>query len=286
MKTWLLSVCAFLLTAVPVLFAQHRLAYDGFDSIESMQRRVRDVIEVDRMPLFDNAPFLKLRKGDKLVKAKEEVHQYDKPRPDPDRINYYLFSGGSYYQLWTEEKDGKVLLSAPFYAADSCLLFDWELTMANAKALRQLLPRSYARSLSIADFDAVAAVVRGRFPEVMEKTDGGVRPELHEDRIRSIPGHAFAEFHGLAFDGFSNCFYQYSVKIGPEVCSIDERTLLQGPGHIERHEFERVMIDGPNGNPGADVDPAVAKIKKAEYDKMLQFRKLVEDTLSARSSLR
>lgn len=248
-----------------------------------MQRSVRDVVEVDHRPLFDNAPFLRLRKGDKLVKAKEEEIREGKPRGDLDKVHYYLLSGGKYYQLGAHEEDGRVLLSGALFGAGNCLLFDWELTMENARALRQLVPFPYAKSLSRADFEAAAAAVRVQFPEARES---GVRPELQEDRIRSIPGHGFAEFQGLAFDSFDNCFYQYSLKIGPETCSIENRMLLQGPRHIWRHEFEREIISGPNGNPGAEVDPAVAKIKKAEYDRMLQFQKLVEDALGSKSSLR
>src|SRR4051794_37216728 len=98
---WLFPIALFM--AAPPAFSQSkRLIYDGFNTIAGMERRVRDVKEVNRTPLFDNAPFLRLRKGDKLVQAKEVFPAFNKPVAQPDRINYYLFSGGRYFQLWTQ----------------------------------------------------------------------------------------------------------------------------------------------------------------------------------------
>jgi hypothetical protein len=211
----------------------------------SMQRRVRDAVEVNRAPLFDNAPFLRLRKGEKLVKAKEDwTGRSGKSVAEPDRINYYVFSDGKYYQRWTEEQGDKLLLSSAFHSADNCLLFDWEVTIENAKALRKLLPGKYAASVTIEQYNAILTAIRKEFPEILVRFEDSL-PDLHEPRFISIPGNMLVEFPGLAYDSFRNCIYKYSVRIGPSVCSINGQTLLQGPRHVERSEFERVIIDGP-----------------------------------------
>jgi hypothetical protein len=256
--------------------------YDGFESIVGMKRNVRDVVDVNRTPLFDNAPFLRLRKSDKLVRGKEDDSEgMGKPRGEA-RTWYYVLSEEKYYQLWTEEKAGKLLLSPAFYAAENCLCFDWDFSMANARALRELLPSKYIRSISSAEYSAIWNSVRKEFPEAVIMIGGSViSSDIHEDRILSFSGHVFAEFQGLAFDPGQNTIYKYTIRIGPEAFSIHGLPLLRGPRHVERYEFEGVH-DGsglPNASPPFDVDPEMAKIKKAEYDRMVRFQKLIDSVL-------
>lgn len=248
------------------------LLYDGFDDLAKMQREVREVTEVRRDPLFDNAPFLHLRDGDKLVKAKE-VRREGKPTADPERISYYLFSAGKYYQLWTDEK-ATLELSAAFYSANACLLFDWEPTMANAQALRKLLPNEFAGSIPRERYDTIMQAVRRQFPE-LDYTIDTYQPAVKPDRLVSIPGHVAFEFEGISYASFSLRFHRYTIRIGPHDCQIAGQLLLQGPRPVDRWEFERVFDDGPNGFDSGDVDPKVAKVKKAEYDRMVQFDTLV-----------
>jgi hypothetical protein len=60
--------------------------------------------------------------------------------------------------------------------------------------------------------------------------------------------------------------------------------VAQGPKHVERYEFEGM------GNAGNDAisgpgpwkpDAKTAKIKKAEYDKMVKFQNLVLDAVNS-----
>lgn len=280
-------IVAFLLTLfmlLPTAFSQnHELRYDGHNSIAKIERKVRDVVEVKRAPLFDNAPFLKLRKGDKLVKAKREPDHLGKPEPEPD-FEYYLSSGGKFFQLWTQEEDGKLLLSSAFYGASNCLLFDWDLTMENANALRKLLPGEYTTPFSNEQFEAIRSSAMKEFSEAQPRfsTDS----QTVEDRLISIPGLQFAEFQGLAFDHFRNSIYKYSIKIGPSVFTIHGQTLLQGPDRVERHEFERETYRGPNAPAPTKLDPEKAKIKRAEYDRMIRFQNLVLEALRPKNNAR
>ena len=278
---WLLVALAL---PTPRALAQRKeILYDGFENIALMERKVRNVVEVNRTPLFDNAPFLRLRKGTKLVKAMEDLGgKGGKPSADPDKVEFYVFSDGKYYRRWTEEKDGQLLLSEAFHSADNCLLFDWDVTLENARALRKLLPLDYSDSLTIEQYGAILAAVRKEFPE-MEISFGDSNPDLREDRVISIAGQVLVEFQGLAYERFENRVCKYSVRVGPSIFSMDAQILLQGPRHVERSEFERVVIFGINGNPSQEVDPQTAKIKKAEYDKMIRFQNVVTEAIRAKT---
>jgi len=284
MKHLLSAHLVLLLIPTFAAFSQCGVLYDGIDTIA--QYKVRDVTEVNRTPLFDNAPFLHLRKGDKLVKARQDFGDNRgkpvKPVADPDRINYYLLSGGKYYLIWTEEEKGKLLLSPAFYGGDNCLLFDWELTMENAKALRELLPKEeYVHSLTIEQYDAIVAAVGKEFPEIEFRPRGQLF--LCEGRLVSIPGHHLVEFQGLAYERFQNCLYNYWVRIGPEIFTITGEVVAQGPKHVERYEFEGLEGGGINGPAPWKPDDKTAKIKKAEYDKMMKFQNLVMDAINSKA---
>ena len=284
MRRLVLLLLATLGTPILPAYSQSKeLLYDGFESIALMQRNVRDVEEVNRTPLFDNAPFLHLRKGDKLVKAKEDLAaQKGKPPAEPDRVSFYVLSDGKYYERWTEEEDGKLLLSPAFYSADSCLLFDWEVTLASAKALRKLLPNEYASSLTVLQYDAIVEAVRKKFPEI-ETRVGGLAPGFRDTQLISIPGSKFVEFQGFAYDRFRNCVYRYFVRIGSSVFSIHGQTLLQGPPHVEPWEFESTSTAGPNASGRHEIDPKTAKIKRAEYDRMMEFQTAVTDAIRSKA---
>jgi hypothetical protein len=280
MKSLLFLIVAALLAPIPAP-AQIQAWFDGMRNMASMERKVRDVVEVDRTPLFDNAPFLRLRAGDKLVKARE-VREEGKPIADPDKIYFYLFSKGKYFQLWVNEEGGKVLLSEAFSTAAYGLLFDWDFTMENAKALRKLLSQEHATSLTPDQLLAIYYAVRPEFPELEYRTDS-FDFDLDSDHIVSIPGHQWVEFEGLAFDHFCNCIYRYTAIIGPSVCSVTGLALIQGPKRVERGEFERENFRGPNGpGPGREIDPKVAKAKRAEYERMRKFQDLVAAAIKSK----
>lgn len=281
MKRLLFLLLATLGMPLCVAFSQREeVLYEGFLNIASMQRKVRDVVEVKRSPLFDNAPFLRLREMDQLVKAKE-VHQEGKPFANPERISYYLLSGGTYYELWVQEENGRLLLSPYFYGADACLLFDWDLTLANARSLRKILPTEFSESLTRNQYGTILSAVRKEFPEINVGWEEA-NPAWQPERMISIPGQTIVEFQGLGYELVENCIYKYWIRIGPSVFSITGVRILQGPKRVERSEFERERSDGPalpNANPSSDVDPKTAKIKKAEYDRMVKFRELVRNVI-------
>lgn len=254
------------------------MLYDGFRDLAGMQREVRDVSEVRREPLFDNVPFLHLRKGDRLVKARE-VEQEGKLSVMADHFHHYLQSDGQYYQLWTTEEGGKLLLSDAFHSAHACLLFDWDPSLANARELRKLLPLSHSETIPREQFERALLVIRKRFPEIKD-TPETYNTRLKPDRMVTIPGQVAFEFQGISYDSFTLRFHRSTVRIGPHVCLIFGDLLLQGPPRVERWEFEGSKdYDVPNGLNMLPPEPKIAKIKKAAYDRMQQFDHLVVQSL-------
>jgi hypothetical protein len=275
-----------LLIPVAMGHSQTVLLYDGFGEIESLASRSReiyDATEIQRNPVFENVPFLRLRQGDKLVTAKERPQGKDLMSPNKkDEVNYYLFSREKYYRLDNiTEKNGKLSLQKNSYIIKYCLLFDWDLTLENARVLRNLLPIIYVNSLTRDQLHAIENNVQKDFPSSVERR---YSLDLEEDHIRSIPGQSFAEFHGLTYEGFSNCIYHYIIRIGPSTCTIIGKIRVQGPPNVERDEFEDPgPRNGPNGPGPWHVDPQKAKIKRAEYDRMMSFRKLVNEAIDSKS---
>jgi len=257
----------------PPASAQTLLLYDGFDDVHAGARHVRDVVEVKRSPLFDNAPFLRLRLGDKLVRAKEQFATNDKPVADPDRVGYYLCSNGKYYLLWTEERGGKLLLSNSAYSACACLLFDWDLTLDHARALRQLLAGHYVRSITTEQYRAIGNSLGQVFPGITVRPPFDI--DIQPDQLISIPGQAVAEFQGIAYENPWNCLVRYTVKLGPHVCTVTGQVLVQGPPHVNRSEFEGDDYSGPNAGVPTPIDPETAKRKQAQFEAMTKFQNVV-----------
>lgn len=97
------------LRADDVFDGRKSLAYD-------LQEKVGEPRVIERTPIFDNAPFLKLKAGDKLVRAKgwSKGGKGDKPQFN-EFESYFLLTGGKYYRLdWGGVQRNKkpVLLSA------------------------------------------------------------------------------------------------------------------------------------------------------------------------------
>jgi len=257
------------------------MIFSGVDGIVAHRTKVRDIMEIKREPLFDNAPFLRLRPGDKLVKARRSENLGKVP-PNPGQWDYYLCSGEQYIKLWTTEENGRLMLSDFSYAGQYGLIFDWDFSLANASALRQLLPREYTVSLTLKQRDAMIAVVREEFPDARREpwTNEQLAPE--KDQVISIPGHAEAHFQGLAFDSFFNRLILYTVRVSPQVFSIHGLILLQGPKNVERREFEErkpyKMV--PNSPGPLMITPEKALAKKAEYERCQRFRELIAGALA------
>jgi hypothetical protein len=136
---------------------------------------------------------------------------------------------------------------------------------------------------TIEQYQAILKATAEKFPEIKINYESA-HPSLCEDKIMTVADQNYAVFEGLTYDSFRNCIYKYRIRVGPSVFSIHGLNLLQGPRHVERREFEREDVSGPNGHPGQDVDPQTARVKKAEYDQMILFQQVVAKAIRARRS--
>lgn len=250
---------------------RHVLA-DGCSWVATLERDVRDATPADRTPLFDNAPFLRLRSGDALVRAREQPHLQGKPSADPERVRYYLHSGGRYLLLSADEEDGKLRLQMP----EESLLFDWEPTLENVRVLRKLLVGDYATSLTTEQLTGINQAVRRKFPEAIVSTESS----LVAERAVPIPGHPVFEFQGWAYDRTFDNVYRYTVRIGPSDFVIYGDLLIKGPPVVRREEFkpvrgEQILNAGPPTNPRSKT----AREKRAAWERMVAFQKLLEPIL-------
>ncbi|EDY21900.1 hypothetical protein CfE428DRAFT_0025 [Chthoniobacter flavus Ellin428] len=107
--------------------------WDGFHHISRLERSVHDVVEVKRNPLFDNAPFLRLRGDDKLVQALEADSQH-KGYLIPAQVKYYLLSDGHFYLIETKEESGNFSCRKPIGAPTIACFSTGMSTLENAQA--------------------------------------------------------------------------------------------------------------------------------------------------------
>lgn len=255
--------------------------YDGDTDYHTRQRKVRDVQPVNRDPLFDNAPYYRLREGDRLVKAREVVDigpGKAKPEKEPADLQYYLESRGIYFQLRAEEKDGKLLLAETPDSASACMLFDWEMSVANVKAIRAMLPKEWSESLSLKEYAEIVRATRSKFPGLITKVTT-LEPRLEGDRILMsyVPGlDPSAESDGLIFDRRQNEIRYYQVRIAPWGFSVEATTLLQGPRPLKRSEAEAAAKSAMAGKSRKHSDPAAAQQMKAENEQAIEFQNMVE----------
>jgi len=289
---------AFLILSTSCALSQVReLVRDGFSSIEWERQKVRDVVEAKRSPLFDNVPFLRLRPGDHLVKARRD-QGFSKPSGDPDRLDYYLCSGGAYYDLSAFEENGRLELDATKYA----LLFDWDFTLANARLLRGLSHDQ--ESLTTAQVAAAIQAVKKEFPEAIQMDSPETVPEaislpvaysVKEDTLVSIPGQSEAHFEGLAYEPSSNLLYHYQIRLSSHLYLVSRYAVLRGPRLVDPEwftpppdpaasalrSFELSTVPNQVSTERRPLDPEKARIKKAEYERAERFRELVEGAIKA-----
>lgn len=249
--------------------------FDGLDSTQADTWGLSAVVELNRDPLFDNAPFLRLRRDDKLVYAK---HQSKGSAQE----GYYLVSQGKYYQVVAREKAGKLVLDDDWYLRDP-LLFEWKFTLPQATALSQFESGSLQK-VNLIRYAEIYNAVRKRFPDKECRSPGSV--EIAADKALPFPGQLVAEFQGIAYNQTFNRLEKYVLRIGPSTCTMRAQVLIQGAPRVDRWEFDAEYVRKNNADPGEngavfpDPDPATSKIKRAQYLEWLAFQTIVLDVIS------
>ncbi len=254
---------------------------EGMSSMADNVRKVTDVKVINRTPLFDNAPFLKLKKGDKFVKARAWYKNGKGVSPGfSDDYDYYICSQGVYYHVWALLKKDKLILRD----IEVCVLLDWEVTLENGRQLHNISKGwGSGQEMSYQQYHAIATRMKKEFPKVKFyslQTVGGLRPE----KLVSNPRFGHLVFEGIAYEPYWNFLYKYKLKIGPNVRLQTMRIIATGPKHIDRKEFEGYHPNSSLPNPGGvfSVSPEVAKVKKKQFDEMVRFQKIVYDVIQSK----
>jgi hypothetical protein len=251
------------------------VGFDALDSIRPDTWGMSDIVKINRVPLFDNAPFLQLRHGDIIVSAKYII-------PGSLQQGYYILSQGKYYKIIAHDAGGKLLLDEDWLIRDP-LLFAWEFTLPRAKVLADL-EKGSGQGMSLIQYASIYDSIRRRFPNKGCQSPGSI--DIAEDRVLPIPGQNVAEFQGIAYDAAFNRLERYIQRIGPETCTMRIQVLIQGPPRVNRWEFDEEYVRKNNADPGANgtfftnPDPATAKIKRAEFIEWLAFQTIVLDVIS------
>jgi hypothetical protein len=250
--------------------------YDASKSIQPEDAKwLSNVSEVNHTPLFANVPFVHLRPGDKLVSAVE-------PSKGTPRQAYCVLSHGKYCEFEAREEHGKLLLADDWLRRDP-VLFHWEFTLPHATVLSKLV-RSEANEVNLHQYVDICGSMQKRFPGMECRSPSSI--DLVKDRVLPAPSPQVAEFQGIAYNSALNRLERYSLKIGPDTCTMKAEVLIQGPPRVERYEFDEEYVRKNNESPSLNgtfyrmPDPEAAKQKRAEYREWLAFQTIILDVIA------
>jgi hypothetical protein len=229
--------------------------------------------DAQRTPLFDNLPFLKLRAGDNFVKGRG-WSKVPKHSGFSKEDYYFVFSSGKYYDLLGAWDEGKNRYLA--YCGDFSLLFDWDVTLENATALKNIRA-SGCPAVSAKGYASLKAAIRAKFP-------GSIRTE---EEIKLSPPHFEGEgrqarvvFEGLEFDQhYSNTVFQYRLEIGNEIYQEMRKFLIVGPRYLDKSEVDPKPSSGRNAPIFLPSSPEALRARQAAYAESQKFFKLVRPFL-------
>jgi hypothetical protein len=257
------------------VFAEEKwvLVADGPKYIFPVEDELSDVQPYERTPLITNLPFLQLRTGDRLVRAAraprgKEFITGEKP------VGYYLVSGDQRFHLSITEEAGDLKLDDPVQT----VLFAWDFSDANADTIRDLVTALYlGRMMDEEAYGKVRDVVRRDFPAAeVSPLYGFPLPA----RSRRFPGQSFREYDLIAVGRSDTTVAKYRLRIGPSIFSLHEHVLIRGPEPVDPSDFEDPSHSTlANARPPSNLSPAMKAEKKAAYDRMIRFQKLISETL-------
>ena len=248
-----------------------------YDASKAIGRDPEKVIgsprRIRRTPLFTNAPFLRLKPGDTLVKGRRwmEFHKGEDPHfTDHDYL--WLKSKGKYYELAIFPLHKKL-----DYAPRS-VMFRWNVNLASARRLHLLALSDDAVPLTLPKYRALRAALRKDFSSML-RDDSGLK--IRAPRLEGTGKTKRAVFEGLAFAEYRNTVYHYRQIIGDGVFLEFRKTLVAGPRRVHRWDFdekEAAYLQQFGNGPGPLTDQQRAA-ERAAYQKMQAFRRVVAPLL-------
>ena len=238
--------------------------------------------EVQRAPLFDNLPFLRLKEGDKLLLGPAWSPSFKgAPGRYSERDSYFVLHEGRHFRLRAQEGNGVLNLDE---VSDSVHL-DWDVSLLSATLLKQKLGSAMLQ-LQPRALAGLREAVRKQFPKAWI---ADAAPQLREPRVEGEGAAKTAIFESLEFDPYENAIFHARLSIGNSRFVIERRPLLQGPPRVERREFEGEFVGSQQGFSPSRInaavrippDPATAALRRKEYQRMREFQRLIEPFLPA-----
>ncbi len=247
--------------------------FDGTEYIRP-EKKVGVLQEVKRALLFDNLPFLRLKQGDKLMRGQAwrspiEVFK----SPSDKRDSYFVFHQNRYFQLSAYDDHGKLRLIGP----TESLLFDWDVSLPLALSLGRQVGSSNIE-LQPQMFAAMRDEVRKQFPLIAL----GEPPVLKVPHLQGEGAGQIAVIESVVFDPYKDAVFHQRLSIGHSRFLLERKVLLQGPRRVEREDFEGFEGGSGINAPGSyHPDPAVAALRRKEFDRMRHFQRVIEPFLPA-----
>ncbi len=249
-----------------------------------IQKEIVDPHVVQRTPIFDDTTFLQLKDSDQLVKGKRWIRpSFGKGVRDAKlevekNESYFLSAAGKYYYLGpVYENEDKLILREGYLS----LLFDWEVTIANAQVIHKIEQVRSVEPIVSERFEELKSALHKGFPESAYK-DGEVKIEA--PRLDGEGKARRAIFQGITFNAYQNKIMKYQFEVGNETYIERRINLITGPRPVSRSEFQD---PGPQQvfPPGAKVSnqpyigpkilPAKAAKARAAYNRALDFHEIV-----------
>lgn len=229
---------------------------------------IADERPLTRAPLFDNAPFLRLKKGDSLVEGRGEGlwHKGGERFYEP---SVFLRSNGRLFDLESRLENGRLDLKSPGVS----VLFDWDISLKNAAQLR--LIDTQRETISPTRFEIIKKAVRAEFPQAVRDDS---TPQISPPKLIGPANARHAVFEGLVYESYSRELSKFRLEIGSDFYRYTTRPFLVGPPQIDRSEWdEKARVHGViNGPAYGPLDAETLARKRAAYDKMRAFETFME----------
>jgi hypothetical protein len=251
-------------------------AFDSHSYLAYTEEKVGEPREISQTPIFQNAPFLKLRPGDKLIRAKKWNDRTKGSESHFDKNeSYFLQTGGKYYLLqWSNAKDQALNLKSSYLS----LLFDWEVNLKNALALQEIDDRRWENRIAPRSLGELKAALKEDFPETLRYTGEIAITKPH---LQGTGEARRMVLQRLVFERFYDIIYLYQIEIGQNIYVWYRQPFIVGPRHVEHVEFDIGSLSPPSDTYRTDFDrspegKAIARIRaREEYERMTAFQNIV-----------
>lgn len=240
--------------------------------------------EIKRVPLFDNAPFLRLQAGDKLFAARRENGWRKGVLPRfAEHDSLFIERAGKFIEIapsweWSREKNNRKLELSD---VSRSIWLDWNVTLPNAEQLIKIHRQNGEKTISLPTYRSLRAALKNEFASTLrDDTTLELRAPFLE--VGAPKPKTRAVFERLVYDRFRNLVFEERVILGNGIYWVKRRDLIVGPPHVERWEFEgNADTHGTiNGPPLYVPDAKTAATKRATFNRMEAFRRVVETVLS------